>query len=95
MKPADPRFRILYAAFAFFEVITFGGLIYGWGSLVYILKDEGLYMELCATDVDNTNSTVVVNQVNSSVENVALTTDTSNSTRSIYATGSTQTRLAY
>ncbi|KAK3739281.1 hypothetical protein RRG08_050485 [Elysia crispata] len=92
MKPADPRFRILYAAFAFFEVITFGGLIYGWGSLVYILKDEGLYMELCATDVDNTNSTVVVNQVNSSVENVALTTDTSNSTRSIYATGSTETR---
>ncbi|RUS72509.1 hypothetical protein EGW08_019737 [Elysia chlorotica] len=74
MRPADPRFRVLYAAWAFFEVITFGGLIYGWGSLVYILKDEGLYMELCHEDnVDNSTAVVDLNpQVNSSVAYVTL-----------------------
>ncbi|GFO23681.1 solute carrier family 43 member 3 [Plakobranchus ocellatus] len=75
MKPADPRFRVLYAVWAFLEIIGYGGLIYGWGSLVYVLKDEGLYMELCpAKDFDNMtvhvgNSTVVRNitdQANSS-----------------------------
>ncbi|GFR84277.1 solute carrier family 43 member 3 [Elysia marginata] len=87
MKPADPRFRILYAAWAFFEVIAYGGLIYGWGSLVYILKDEGLYMELCETDVENI--TVVDlklhNSSTSSLSSVSYATPTTSNT-SIYIT---------
>ena len=59
MTPADPNLRILYAAWGFFECIAFGGLFYGWGSLVYILKDEGLYLDLCDFSTANltTNST--------------------------------------
>ncbi|CAL1533612.1 unnamed protein product [Lymnaea stagnalis] len=62
MKPANPRFRILYAVWALLECLGFGGLIYGWGSLVYILKDEGLYYDLCSSSnlSTETNSSVLL-----------------------------------
>lgn len=47
MRPGNPKYRILYTAWGFLECLGFGGLIYGWGSLVYVLKDEGLYLDLC------------------------------------------------
>ena len=92
MRPADPKFRVLYAAWAFLEVIAFGGLIYGWGSLVYILKDEGIYMELCATEGANSTTAVEVQSIslasNSSVGYSPLTTANSS-----LPTDDTQTRL--
>lgn len=33
------------------EVVLFAGVIFGWGSLVFILKDEGFYIDSC---MDNT-----------------------------------------
>lgn len=71
MKPANPRFRILYAVWALLECVGFGGLIYGWGSLVYILKDEGLYSDLCpSSNISTTNSSSnVSSSSNASDEN--------------------------
>ena len=57
MKPGDPKYRVLFAVWAFLECLGFGGLIYGWVSLVYILKDEGLYLDLC-DGVRNMSDTV-------------------------------------
>ncbi|XP_050393694.1 equilibrative nucleobase transporter 1 [Patella vulgata] len=37
----------LAVVWCFFETLLFGGLIYGWGSLVFILIDEGVYSDLC------------------------------------------------
>uniref|UniRef100_A0A2C9KFV9 Major facilitator superfamily (MFS) profile domain-containing protein n=1 Tax=Biomphalaria glabrata TaxID=6526 RepID=A0A2C9KFV9_BIOGL len=51
---ANPRLRHLYVVWAALENVGFGGLVYGWGSLVYVLRDEGLYLDLCEnlTDVN-------------------------------------------
>ncbi|XP_067648663.1 equilibrative nucleobase transporter 1-like [Haliotis asinina] len=44
----DPhRYRLLVATWAVVETSLFGGVMYGWPSLVYILKEEGLYAHLC------------------------------------------------
>ena len=58
---AKPQLRMLYVFWAFMECLLFGGLLYGWGSLVFILKDEGMYAYYChradnATSVDYTFS---------------------------------------
>ncbi|RUS72511.1 hypothetical protein EGW08_019739 [Elysia chlorotica] len=47
MQPADPRLRYLYAAWAFLEIAGFGGLVFGWGSLVFVLKREDIFRNLC------------------------------------------------
>ena len=47
MKPGNPKLRMLCTVWAFLECLGFGGLLYGWGSLVYVLKEEGLYLDLC------------------------------------------------
>lgn len=62
MKTGNPKLRVVYALWAFLECLGFGGLIYGWGSLLFVLKTEGLYMDLCPdyhfivnqTQTDNT-----------------------------------------
>lgn len=41
------RWRVLCTFWSCLEVACFAGIIYGWGSLVYILKDEGFYHDLC------------------------------------------------
>ncbi|XP_070183103.1 equilibrative nucleobase transporter 1-like isoform X2 [Littorina saxatilis] len=43
----DPRFRYLYVIWAVLECLFFGGLLYGWGSLVFVLKEIGVYSEMC------------------------------------------------
>ena len=33
------------------EIFLFGGLMHGWGSLVFILKKEGIYSDLCPRNI--------------------------------------------
>ena len=35
------------AGWAFMECLLFGGLLYGWGSLVFVFKEEAIYANLC------------------------------------------------
>ena len=44
---ANPKLRCLYVIWAYLECLLFGGLLYGWGSLVFILKEDGVFSELC------------------------------------------------
>ena len=42
---------------AVIEIVLFSGIMFGWGVLVFVLKDEGLYSNLCAkTDIENHSS---------------------------------------
>ena len=41
----------LIFAWAFLECVMFAGLLLGWGSLVFVLKDEGIYADLCRFSV--------------------------------------------
>ncbi|KAL8610814.1 hypothetical protein ACOMHN_056669 [Nucella lapillus] len=43
--------RVLYGAWATVEVLLFGGLGYGWPSLVFLLKQRNVYSYLCHHDV--------------------------------------------
>ena len=48
----------LIAGWAFMECLLFGGLLYGWGSVVFVLKDEGVYADLCPTNVNLNMSSI-------------------------------------
>ena len=41
--------RWLIAVWAFIECFLFAGILLGWGSLVFVLKDEGIFAELCSS----------------------------------------------
>ena len=45
--------------FCILEFLSFSGVIYGWGALVYILKEEGYFAGECETTVNSTNTTDV------------------------------------
>ena len=45
----------LIACWALMECILFSGILYGWGSLVFVLKDEGLYTDLCHVSKSETS----------------------------------------
>lgn len=42
------NWRTLCTLWSCLEVVCFAGIIYGWGSFVYILKEEGFYGDICA-----------------------------------------------
>ncbi|KAK3586689.1 hypothetical protein CHS0354_039159 [Potamilus streckersoni] len=58
------RWRHVILIWVCLEVICFGGIHYGWGTLVYILKDEGIHEDLCIDEArdgkNTTNSTAAV-----------------------------------
>ncbi|XP_055876626.1 equilibrative nucleobase transporter 1-like isoform X3 [Biomphalaria glabrata] len=56
------KLRFLYVAWAFCESFGFGGLVFGWGSFVYVLKDEGLYAELCNNGTSNSTHNGSLNE---------------------------------
>ncbi|XP_059147498.1 equilibrative nucleobase transporter 1-like [Physella acuta] len=65
MKTGNPKLRVVYALWAFLECLGFGGLIYGWGSLLFVLKTEGLYKDLCPlieNQTDTDNSTILLSE---------------------------------
>lgn len=44
--------KYLMTVWAFFECLFFAGILYGWSSLVFIFKDEGIYSDLCDTTTE-------------------------------------------
>lgn len=41
------KYPVIVTLWAFMEVVLFAGVIFGWGSLVFILKEEGFYLDSC------------------------------------------------
>ena len=71
--------KYLVAGWAFTECLLFGGLLYGWGSLVFVLKDEGVYANLChISETESNSSNLSVNynvtSSNQSIGYVVVTT---------------------
>ncbi|KAJ8312550.1 hypothetical protein KUTeg_009923 [Tegillarca granosa] len=61
----DTQVKQIFAAiWAVLEILVFGGLLFGWGSLVYVLKKEGVYSNLCDFEKSKIND--------SSIENVTV-----------------------
>ena len=44
------KYPVICTLWAFMEIVCFGGVIFGWGSLVFILKEEGFYRDKCVED---------------------------------------------
>ena len=44
---ARQKYRYAYVVCAFLEVLLFGGLLFGWASLVFVLKEDGVFSHLC------------------------------------------------
>ena len=42
---------------AVFEIVLLSGVVFGWGVLVFVLKDEGLYSDLCQMAHTQDNNT--------------------------------------
>ncbi|KAL3888936.1 hypothetical protein ACJMK2_001296 [Sinanodonta woodiana] len=63
--------RFLISTWAFMECLLFGGLLYGWGSLMFVFKQEGIYAELCNNKEETALSAMTNNS--SSVTDVTLT----------------------
>ncbi|KAK6187921.1 hypothetical protein SNE40_005841 [Patella caerulea] len=42
--------KTIMAIWAVVETLLFGGLIFGWGSVVFVLKDSGVYSHLCDSE---------------------------------------------
>ena len=49
--------RWILLVWAFIEIVLFSGIVFGWGSLVFVLKDEGIYADLCLNGAVKDNNT--------------------------------------
>ncbi|XP_052782310.1 equilibrative nucleobase transporter 1-like [Mya arenaria] len=79
------------AGWAFIECLLFAGILYGWGSLVFIFKSEGIYADLCGYD-DHVHSVDKMNKSNINVYRNNGKLNTSNpSVHFIHSTSSTLT----
>ena len=43
------------------EFLSFSGIIYGWGALVYVLKQEDYFTDKCVQSNTTDNATVIDN----------------------------------
>lgn len=59
--------RCLMTIWAFLECLFFAGILYGWSSLVFIFKDEGIYANLCEQSFAIENDTLLKNITNEAV----------------------------
>ncbi|KAK3612347.1 hypothetical protein CHS0354_011066 [Potamilus streckersoni] len=72
--------RYLITLWAFMECVLFGGLLYGWGSLMFVFKQEGIYAELCNTDQNAVSAITNSSSFNNSVSSELTSGGTSNVT---------------
>lgn len=79
---ANPQFRFFYIVWAFLECLLFGGLLFGWGSLVFILIEEGVYSDICPDKPKNTSVKGDTNEI-SSLTSVEKVSDDGNSSDGI------------
>lgn len=90
--------KCLMTIWAFLECLFFAGILYGWSSLVFIFKDEGIYANLCGQSFGIENDTLLHNETNEAVHKndthiiSVVTTDNAtvgNSSTGLYSINST------
>ncbi|XP_045184731.2 equilibrative nucleobase transporter 1-like [Mercenaria mercenaria] len=55
------KYPVLITIWALMENLLFAGVIFGWGSLVFILKEEGFYFDYCTqSDFFNQNNSTLL-----------------------------------
>ena len=65
MKRVGKTFKLILFVYVVFELLVAAGPLYGWTSLVYILREEGYYGHLCSTleqSQFNQNCTISINE---------------------------------
>ncbi|XP_062590867.1 equilibrative nucleobase transporter 1-like [Saccostrea cucullata] len=75
------RWRILCTIWSSLEVVCFAGIIWGWGSLVFVLKEEGIYEEFCgyswregaSPSEDVYNKSILDNNISNPISNLTNT----------------------
>ncbi|XP_061167342.1 equilibrative nucleobase transporter 1-like [Saccostrea echinata] len=78
------RWRILCTIWSSLEVVCFAGIIWGWGSLVFILKEEGIYQEFCDdSSIKGASPSKVINNTSPLDNNISI--PLSNVTKSCHA----------
>lgn len=63
------RFRFVAALWCVVESLLFGGLFFGWASLVYVFKQEGIYHFLCNHPAANGS---IGSNVSNSLEHMSI-----------------------
>lgn len=61
--------KCLVVCWSFIEVLLFGGIFFGWGSLVFVLKEEGLYADLCSKNMHVSKSDTSAAVTTASISN--------------------------
>ena len=69
----------LIAIWAFLECMVFAGILLGWGSLVFVLKEEGIFSDLCPSSgavrtYDNTSKSTETSHL-STTNNMTVPTE--------------------
>lgn len=54
---ARVRYKLTLAT-GLLECLGFAGVVFGWASLVFVLKEDGYFSDLCVTETE-TNGTAV------------------------------------
>ncbi|KAK3597276.1 hypothetical protein CHS0354_005035 [Potamilus streckersoni] len=65
------RFPKLCIIWSFVEIVCFGGIIFGWGSLVFVLKEEGFYHSECQPIASSNHIQGEMLITNTSVNNIS------------------------
>ena len=77
-EPLSKRRRVLILIIGFLECFVFGGSYFGWASLAFVLKQDGVYGHLCQNHSSSTDGQT--NVVFNSSETEFLTMQGKNST---------------
>ena len=60
---ANRKYRHLYVVWAFVENLLLTGSFFGWGSLVFILKEDGVYSDLCPPETWATTTAMTATEL--------------------------------
>ena len=63
MAQESQKHRFLYVIFATVETILFGGIFFGWSVMVFIMKDEGVFENLCPVEISSEQETLPIKKV--------------------------------
>lgn len=73
----------LCTIWCFFEILFYAGQLFGWSSILYVLKKEGFYSELCA-DINSKYSSINRTKIDIFYTNLTLLTNSEYSRNSEY-----------